>query len=105
MGVHMAQRAHRQAHVVRSVSRHDELLAAGSHALETEGDLQRARGWFERAYELAERVPDPDAMAAAALGLGGLWVHEQRSVTAGAMMEQRLSRALSLVDPRSCLAV
>lgn len=81
------------------------LLASGSRALEDDGDLPAARGWFEQAYQIAERAPDQAAMATAALGTGGLWVHEHRSVTAAATMEQRVRQALQVLDPGSALSV
>jgi hypothetical protein len=55
------------------------MLAAGERALHVEGDLTDARSWFAKAYAAAEHVGDRDVMAAAALGLGGLWVHEHRT--------------------------
>ena len=95
----------RETCLVGSVEDCGWLLTSGSRALADDGDLRAARGWFERAYRVAERVPDGGAMAVAALGLGGLWVHEHRAVTAAAAMEQRVWRALRVVDPGSGLSV
>jgi hypothetical protein len=77
------------------------LLADGAHALAHDGDLLAGRQYFEAAHREAERAGDAEAMAKAALGTGGLWVHEHRTATGSAMLRQRLHRALSLVDPRS----
>jgi hypothetical protein len=83
----------------------DSLLAAGAVALAQRGDLRAARKWYDDAYQLAERVGDESAMALAALGLGGLWVHEHRTAAGSVLLKQRLNRALSAVDPRSTLAL
>ena len=42
------------------------------------GRLGEARGQFWRELEGAEAAGDPGAFASAALGLGGVWVHEHR---------------------------
>ena len=44
-------------------------------------------------------------MARAALGLGGLWVHEHRTSAAAAVVESRLRHALTVVDPGSTLSM
>lgn len=80
-------------------------LADGDQSLHADGDLVASRSSFERAYQLAERAADASAMATAALGLAGLWVSERRTVTAAALLEARLQHALSLLDPRSVLAL
>ena len=88
--------------------RADELqaaLAGGARALYTDGDLRASRQDFERAYQLAERAGDVQAMALAALGLGGLWVSERRTVTGAVQLESRLEHVFSLLDPRSSLAL
>src|SRR4051812_46323633 len=82
----------------------ESLLAAGNHLLVVAGDLRASRGTFDDAYRLAEHTGDPPAMAEAALGLGGLWVHEHRTAAASALLRTRLEQALSLVDPCSSLA-
>jgi tetratricopeptide (TPR) repeat protein len=81
------------------------LLAAGADALTQQGDLGAARRRYDTAYQMAERAGDEAAMALAALGMGGLWVHEYRTAAGSALLEQRLSRALSTADPRSTLAL
>jgi hypothetical protein len=83
----------------------EELVARGSQALDLDGDLQESRRHFEAAYQAAERNGDTHAMAAAVLGLGGLWVHEHRTAAAGALLDHQLRQALSLIDPRSALAL
>ncbi len=83
----------------------EQLLARGERALLGEGDLRSSREWFDAAYRRAEREDDADAMARAALGLGGLWVHEHRTMVWAAAVQARQRRALSLVDPGSSLAL
>ncbi len=80
-------------------------IAAGTRALFTDGDLLAARQNFELAYRLAEQAGDAQAAALAALGLAGLWVHERRTMTGSVLLEARLQRAVSLLDPRSCLGL
>ena len=85
----------------------DELavaLAEADRALHTDGDLLASRRGFERAYGLAERAGDINAIATAALGLAGLWVSEHRTVIGTVMLETRLQDALSLLDEHSPLA-
>ncbi|HKE98396.1 MAG TPA: hypothetical protein VKG45_05650 [Actinomycetes bacterium] len=81
------------------------LLARGEQALYVEGDLQSSRELFESAYHDAERSCDAQALALAALGLGGLWVHEQRAVADAAAVQARQRHALSLLDPECTLAL
>src|SRR5690348_11999996 len=86
----------------------DELKAAltdGARAQHEAGDLQASRDSFERAYRLAERAGDVESMALAALGLAGLWVAERRTVTSTVLLEARLQHVLTLLDPRSALAL
>ena len=80
-------------------------LVAGIRAREVDGDLRASRQSFERAYQLAERAGDAQAMALAALGLAGLWVSEHRTVTGAVLLESRLEHVLSLLDPHSSLAL
>jgi len=80
-------------------------LADGARAQWTDGDLRASRQHFERAYQLAERAGDVQAMALAALGLAGLWVSERRTVTGAVQQEARLEHAASLLDPRSSVAL
>jgi hypothetical protein len=80
-------------------------LADGTRAMFTDGDLQAGRQCFERAYRLAEQAGEAPAMARAALGLAGLWVHEHRKVTGSMLLETRLQHVLPRLDPRSSLAL
>src|SRR5579872_1422736 len=81
------------------------VLTAGTRAREVDGDLRASRQSFERAYQLAERAGDAQAMALAVLGLSGLWVSERRTVTGAVLLEARLEHVLSLLDPHSSLAL
>ena len=81
------------------------MLADGTWALVVDGDLHTARHRFDMAYRLAERTGDATAMAVAALGLAGLWVHEHRAFADAALVRSRLVDALSLVDPQSSIAL
>jgi len=80
-------------------------LADGARALYVDGDLRASRQNFEQAYQLAERAGDVQAMALAVLGLGGLWVSERRTVAGTVQLQARLEHVLSLLDPRSSLAL
>jgi hypothetical protein len=71
----------------------DTLLAGGAEALWAEGDLTASRQWFDAAYLVAEQREDGAAMAAAALGLAGLWVHKHRTTASAAVVVDRLRRA------------
>lgn len=81
------------------------LLADGALALSVDGNLLASRQKFEAAYLEAERVGDASAIAAAALGLGGLWVHEHRTLAGSTQLQARLRHALSLVEPNTSLAL
>jgi hypothetical protein len=81
------------------------LLAEGAHAVLVTGDLGQGRERYELAYQLALRHGDAEAMALAALGLGGIWVHEHRTVAASVLLGARLRHSLSLLDPDSSLAL
>ncbi|MEO6083195.1 MAG: hypothetical protein ABIQ18_08815, partial [Umezawaea sp.] len=81
------------------------MVASGEWALHVDGDLAGARCWFTKAYEHAERAGDPELVALAAVGLGGLWVHEHRTATDAAAVEAHQREALSALDPRSSLAL
>ncbi|GAA4457552.1 hypothetical protein GCM10023170_054020 [Phytohabitans houttuyneae] len=74
------------------------LWECGHRALEYEGDLAGARRWFEAAYVEAERTGDVAVMARAAVGYGGLWVHEHRTAVAAGLFEARLAQAGALLD-------
>jgi len=82
-----------------------ELVDAGEQALHHDGDLRTARTWFDLAYAEARRSRDTTTMARAALGLGGLWLHEHRSATEGALVRSRQETALRALPPGSPLAL
>ncbi|MGW0805842.1 hypothetical protein [Nonomuraea sp. NPDC002799] len=83
----------------------ERALHDGEHALYVEGDMRRARERFDVAYREAAERGDPPAMARAALGLGGLWVHEHRTAAGAATVRVRQRDALALLDPASALAL
>jgi hypothetical protein len=83
----------------------EELLRAGDRALQIDGNLRASRTWYDAAYDSAERAGDAHALARAAIGLGGLWLHEHRSAPTSAMVEARQRRALRMVDPTSTVAL
>jgi hypothetical protein len=88
--------------------RADELesaLSCGDRALRTDGDLHASRRHFERAYQLATAAGDASAMAAAALGLAGLWVSERRTASGAAQLEDRLQHVLPLLKANTPLAL
>jgi hypothetical protein len=80
-------------------------LLTGERALFAEGDLRAGRTWLDTAYREAERHRDAQGMARAALGLGGLWVHEHRTAGDAAMVRTRQRDALALVEAESSLAL
>ncbi|GAB3247219.1 ATP-binding protein [Kineosporia babensis] len=71
-------------------------LAAGRRALHQEGDLARSRR--EHAAALAE-VADPQTLAETALGLGGMWVHEHRTLTESLAVRALQRQALWVIPP------
>jgi hypothetical protein len=75
----------------------EALLACGGAARVVDGDLGASRQWFEMAYGAAEQAGDMPAMAEAVLGMGGLWVHEQRGA-AGSVLLARLRRMVALTS-------
>lgn len=83
----------------------DSLIEQGTRALEVEGDLTAGRRLFDAAYHEAERVGDVEAMAKAALGQAGVWVHEHRTAAAAGLLHARLEHVLSRLDPGSPLAL
>lgn len=83
----------------------ERLLRAAERALTHDGDLGRARILYGSAYLSAEAAGEVTALAGAALGLGGLWVHERRTATDAAMVKARQRHALTLLDRRSPLAL
>lgn len=82
----------------------DFLLDAGERALSVEGDIATSRRHFEHGYRRAETTGDTTALAQAALGLAGLWLHSQETVSARTLIQERLRIALSTINPESTLA-
>ena len=80
-------------------------LALGEESLLDRGDLRGSRSWFNAAYAASEASGRPSGMARAAVGLGGLWVHEHRTAAAAAAVEARQRHALTLLDPATPLAL
>jgi hypothetical protein len=83
----------------------EDHFAEGERALHEYGSLHNSRIWFDAAYRAAVREGDAEAIARAALGLGGLWVHEHRTVAGASQVRARQRHALSLLDPQSPLAL
>ncbi|MEV4170737.1 hypothetical protein [Nonomuraea sp. NPDC049709] len=80
-------------------------LLRAERALHVEGDLRAGRQRFEAAYQAAERQGDDLAMARAALGMSGVWVHEHRTAVEATQVRARQRHALTGIDPNSSLAV
>lgn len=75
----------------------EEALRAGEQALHVAGDLVASRSAFARAHTAAEQSGDGAALARAALGMGGIWVHERRAPAEAATVEACQRSALA--DP------
>ncbi len=73
----------------------------GERSLYRVGDLAKARHHFEVAHGGASSGGDPEGQALAALGLGGLWVHEWRDSLQAALVRTRQRRALTALEPGS----
>ncbi|WP_328594037.1 hypothetical protein [Actinomadura macrotermitis] len=80
-------------------------LLMGERILAAQGNPWVARKWFGVAHREARRRGDAEAAARAALGLGGLWVHEHRTVAGAAWVRVRQRDALRGLDPRSPAAL
>jgi hypothetical protein len=83
----------------------ESLLEAGTRALARHGDLRTSREHFAQAYEAAQRAGDVHTLVAAALGAGGVWVHEHRTAAEAELVRSRIKHALTLVEPKSDLAL
>jgi hypothetical protein len=68
------------------------------------GRLDAARRAFWRDAEEAERTGDDERLGLAALGLGGIWIHEHRSTIDHSRVVTLQRRALERIDPDSSLA-
>ena len=74
------------------------------HTLLEQGRLGQARHQFWRDAEIADAAGDAEGLADAALGLGGIWVHEHRSTLERARVDGLQRRALAALDPAGSLA-
>ncbi|ADJ46549.1 hypothetical protein AMES_4724 [Amycolatopsis mediterranei S699] len=83
----------------------ESLLAKGAQALHVDGDLRAAREFFDTAYRRAEEDDQAEAMAAAVVGLSGLWVQEQRTAAGVEVLLARLRRTLTRCRPGSLAAL
>jgi hypothetical protein len=81
----------------------NDASSPGAEAL-SRGQLGKARALFWAEALRAEREGDPTSVAEAALGLGGLWVHEHRSTLEEARVRDLQNRALNGLDHSSALA-
>src|SRR4051812_38316124 len=70
-----------------------------------EGRLAEARVAYWQDVDAAEAAGDAVALATAAIGLGGLWVHEHRATVERAHVRVVQRRALDGLDPAHPLAV
>lgn len=73
------------------------LLSRSEEILWSSGRPAVSRPWFDVTYSLAENAEEYDLMAAAAIGIGGLLLHQNRSAQSVARLEDQLSRSLSYV--------
>jgi hypothetical protein len=81
------------------------LLTAAGLLLQDAGWLTRSRERFAAAVDAAGEVGDVETFAVAALGLGGVRVHEHRSALDRTQVTELQRRALAGLDPVSVLAV
>jgi len=68
------------------------------------GQLGRSRALFADAARAAEGEGDVDALVTAALGVGGLWVYEQRDFLEQAALDRLWRMALDATSPGSLAA-
>jgi len=78
----------------------ESLLARGERLLHEHGDLTGSRACFARAFEMADT---PRRLARAALGEGGIWLHERRYAADVARVESHQRLALLRLEPGSPL--
>ena len=69
-----------------------------------QGGLEAARAAFFAVAAGARQTGDANVLAAAAVGLGGIWVHEQRTSIARAHMIELQREALAVTNPASPMA-
>jgi hypothetical protein len=89
---------------------HDATSAAaatlrGAERFQRAGRLADARSSFAAALEVSRAAADDELFARAALGLGGVWVHEHRDVVERAHVVAFQREACHRIDDRSPLAV
>ena len=83
---------------------HAEVLVELAHAQLASGYLTEARSAFGLAIDAAEAATDPLLVARAALGLGGVWVHEHRNPAGRARVLARQRAALAAL-PETAIAL
>lgn len=76
------------------------LLHAGGER-RREGRLADARRAFLAAANIAEAEADQSALVDAAIGAGGIWVHEERDVVARAVLHDLWDKAAAAAAPES----
>ncbi len=79
-------------------------LAAAAERSRRAGQLAEARAQFARLAAAAAAAGDDEALVAAALGVGGLWVYEQRGFLERAELAHLWSTAQRLTPPASLAA-
>ncbi|HXM55031.1 MAG TPA: hypothetical protein VOB72_06545 [Candidatus Dormibacteraeota bacterium] len=79
-------------------------LVAAAEASRRAGQLARARAGFAGAAAAAAAENDATALAEAALGIGGIWVYEQRDFLERAALEALWRRARDEAPPGSLVA-
>jgi hypothetical protein len=89
----------------RSAAQPGVLLAAAGLLLQDAGWLTRSRESFHAAADAAGANGDVETLAVAALGLGGVWVHEHRSTFDRMQVTELQHRALADLDPSSAVAL
>ena len=77
-----------------TAGRFDEIVLGEAREAFARGRLVEARFAFERAFEGASDRRDAETMARAVLGLGGLWVNEQRAPDEYAQYRAQLTDTL-----------
>jgi len=90
---------------IESIDDIGAVLEQATTALYDRGDLQDGRRLFAGAAELARSGGNAEPLALAAVGLGGLRVHEHRSSTSSALLRVTLTEALAGVDVESALGL
>ena len=87
--------------VVRNRTASAQTLLQAAEKFRRAGLLAQARTAFLALADAADTDGDDVALVAAALGVGGIWVHEQRDVLARAQANVLWERAAAVVAPGS----